>query len=816
MTRLIQDIRYAARSLRRSPGFVAVATITLAIGIGATTAIFALVHAVVIAPLPYPQANRLVHVGHPVPGLNPEWKWGVSEAGFWHFLDSNRTFGGLAAFQGSGGVVSGDGDAEQVPGALATANLFEVLGARPALGRLLRWEDNEPGSPQVVVLGHEFWQTRYGGDPSVVGRSIDVNGFPREVVGVTEAGFGLPTWTPGLWLPVQVSRSNRPVNWHRFTVVGRLRDGTSLEAAQADLAALTAQLPEVAEEAYPPEFMEEAQFAVELVPFREQVVGEVARVLWILLGAVGLVLLIACVNVANLFIVRMATRRREIAVRTALGATRGDIVRRFGGETVLLGLAGGALGLGLAWAMMRVVVATEPGWIPRLAEVGLGWQAVAFALGVAILAGAAFGAMPALRRDPDHQTLRESGATSASPAQIAVRRALVSAQVGVAVVLLAGAALMLESYRNLMGVHPGFEPSGVLTAQIALPFARYGSYEQANAFWHELVAEVGALPGVTAVGATQSLPMAGAGGCSIVFTDDPVAQERNSGCFAATTMVTPGYFDAMGIRVRGRTPTWADTETRAGEVVITQAVADRLWPGEDAIGKGIKGNGASPPFYRIVGVTEQVRANGLAEPPIPEVFFPMLPIEGAPLWSPPMGMVLVARQAVGGDPTALAPAIREIVRRMDGAVPVQNVRAMNDVVAESMARTSFTLILLGLAGAVALIIGLVGLYGVVSYLVEERRREIGIRMALGADRRRVAGMVLGQSAILAAAGIGVGVVAAVFATRVLQSLLFEVGAADPRVLAGVSVLLFGVALLAAWLPARRAMRVDPMTTLKAE
>jgi putative ABC transport system permease protein len=277
-----------------------------------------------------------------------------------------------------------------------------------------------------------------------------------------------------------VSRSNRPVNWHRFTVVGRLRDGTSLEAAQADLAALTAQLPEVAAEAYHPEFMEEAQFAVELVPLREQVVGEVARVLWILLGAVGLVLLIACVNVANLFIVRLATRRREIAVRTALGATRGDIVRRFGGETVLLGLAGGTLGLGLAWAMMRVVVATEPGWIPRLAEVGLGWQAVAFALGVAILAGAAFGAMPALRRDPDHQTLRESGATSASPAQIAVRRALVSAQVGVAVVLLAGAALMLESYRNLMGVHPGFEPRGVLTAQIALPFARYGSYEQAN------------------------------------------------------------------------------------------------------------------------------------------------------------------------------------------------------------------------------------------------------------------------------------------------------------------------------------------------
>jgi putative ABC transport system permease protein len=815
MEGLIQSVRQAARSLRRSPGFATVAVLTLALGIGATTAIFALVHAVVLSPLPYHHANRLVHVGHPVPGLNPEWKWGVSEAGFWHFLDNNRTFAGLAAYQGSGGVVSGDGDAEQVAGVLATANLFEVLGARPALGRLLRWEDNEPGSSPVVVLGHEFWQTRYGGDPSVVGGSIDVNGFPREVVGVTEAGFGLPTSTPGLWLPVQVSRSNRPVNWHRFTVVGRLADGTSLDAAQADLAALTAQLPEVAAEAYPPEFMEEAQFAVELVALREQVVGDVARVLWILLGAVGLVLLIACVNVANLFIVRLATRRREIAVRAALGATRGDIVRRFGGETVLLGLAGGALGLGLAWAMMRVVVATEPGWIPRLGELELGWQAAAFAFGVAVLAGAALGALPALRRDVDHQMLRESGAT-ASATQTALRRALVSAQVGVAVVLLAGAGLMLESYRNLKGVDPGFEASGVLTARVALPFARYGSYEQASAFWHGLIAEVEALPGVTAVGATQSLPLAGAGGCSIVFTDDPVAQERNSGCFAATTMVTPGYFDAMGIRVRGRTPTWPDTENRAGEAVITQAVADRLWPGEDPIGKGIKGNGANPPFYRIVGVTEQVRANGLAEPPIPEVYFPMLPIEGAPLWSPPMGMTLVVRQAGSGDPTALAPLIREIVRRVDGAVPVQNMRAMTEVVAESMARTSFTLILLGLAGAVALIIGLVGLHGVIAYLVEQRRREIGIRMALGADRQRVAGMVLRQSAVLALVGIGGGVVAAVFATRILQTLLFEVGAADARVLVGVSLLLFGVALLASWLPARRATRVDPNITLKAE
>jgi putative ABC transport system permease protein len=815
MDRLIQSLRHAARSLRRSPGFAAMAVVTLAIGVGATTAIFALVHAVVIAPLPYPESGRLAHIGHPVPGLNPEWKWGVSEVGFFHFLDSNRSFAELGAYQASSGVVSGDGQATQVPAVMATASLFDVLQATPAVGRLIRWEDNEPGAPPVVVLGHELWQTRYGGDPSIVGRTIDVNGFPREVVGVTGPGFALPTWSPGLWLPVSVSRANRPVNWHRFQVLGRLAPGVALDAAQADMAGLTHQLPEVAAEAYYPGFMEESGFAAEVIPLREQVVGDVAAVLWILLGAVGLVLLIACVNVANLFLVRLATRRREIAVRTALGATRADIVRRFGGESVLLGAVGGALGLGLAWALIRLVVATEPGWIPRLTEVGVGWEAAGFAIGIALLAGLAFGLGAALRREPDAQMLRESGATTASAGQVAARRALVAAQVGVALVLLAGAGLMLETYRNLNGVHPGFDGAGVLTAQISLPFASYGSYESTAAFWQELMREVEALPGVTAAAATQSLPMTGAGGCSMVFTDDPAAQERNTSCFASTVQVTPGYFDAMGIRVRGRTPTWTDTDNRVGEAVITQAVADRLWPGEDPIGKGIKGNGSQPPFYRIVGVTEQVRANGLAEPPIPEVYFPMLPIEGAPLWSPPTGMTLVVRRS-GSDPAQLAPAIRELVRRMDATVPVENVRTMREVVAESVARTTFALLLLGLAGVVAVVIGLVGLYGVISYLVEQRRRELGIRLALGADARRLAGMVLGQSALLAVVGIAGGLVTAIFTTRILQSLLFEVSATDPRVLGSVALLLFGIAMLATWLPARRASRVDPMTALRSE
>jgi putative ABC transport system permease protein len=382
-------------------------------------------------------------------------------------------------------------------------------------------------------------------------------------------------------------------------------------------------------------------------------------------------------------------------------------------------------------------------------------------------------------------------------------------------VLLAAAGLMLETYRNLNAVDPGFDPRGVLTAQVSLPQARYGAEADAAAFWRDLSHGVRSLPGVTAVGATQSLPLAGGSGCSLIFTDDPAAQERNTTCFASTIRVTPGYFEAMGIEVRGRTPTWTDTENQVGEVVISQSVADRLWPGEDPIGKGIKGNNSNPPFYRIVGVASHVRALGLDEPPVERVYFPMIAMEGAGLWGTPTGMTVVVRQA-GPHPSALAPSIREIVRSMDDIVPVQNVRTMREVMGESMARTSFTMMLLGIAALMALAIGLVGLYGVVSYVVEQRRGEIGIRMALGADGRRVAGVVLGQSVALALGGVVAGLVAAVFTTRIMQSLLFEVGAADPWVLSAVAVLLLTVALLASWVPARRASRVDPLTALKTE
>lgn len=815
MDRLVMSFRHAARSLRKSPGFAAVAVLTLGIGIGATTAIFALLHTVVISPLPYADASRLVHVGHPVPGLNPDWKWGVSEAGFFHFLDHNQSFESLGAYTATSFTVSGDGMAEQVPAAAVSASLFDVLRARPATGRLLQWEDNEPGTTPVVVLGHEFWQTRYGGDPSIVGRTIDISGNPIEVVGVTEAGFRLPGQATGIWFPVSISRANQPVNWHRFQVIGRLAVGVPVGAAATDLERLTSQFPDVASEAYPVSFIEESRFGVETLPLRDHVVGDVAGVLWILLGAVGIVLLIASVNVANLFMVRLASRRREIAVRTALGASRWDIARRYGGETVLLGMAGGVLGLGLAWAALRLVVANEPGWIPRLSELALGWEAAGFAAAIALVTGLVFGLISAFRGGPDQLALRESAGTTASRGQLALRRGLVAAQVALAVVLLAAAGLMLETYRNLSAVDPGFDSEGVLTAQISLPHARYGSDVAASMFWRELMDEVRSLPGVTAVGATQSLPLMGGAGCSLVFTDDPAAQERNTVCFASTVRVTPGYFEAMGIEVRGRTPTWADTENRVGEAVISQAVADRLWPGEDPIGKGIKGNGSNPPFYRIVGVASHVRAQGLDEPPIERVYFPMIAMEGAQLWGPPTGMTLVARQA-GSDPSVLAPSIREIVRRTDATVPMQNVRSMGEVVAESVARTSFIMLLLGLAALMAVLIGLVGLYGVVSYVVEQRRSEIGIRLALGADGPRVARMVLGQSAALALGGVVVGVVAAVFTTRIMQSMLFEVGAADPRILSAVAALLLAVALLASWVPSRRASRVDPLTALKAE
>ena len=822
---LRRDARLAARSLARTPSFSVIAVLTLALGVGATTAVFAILDRVVLRPLPYPGAERLVWVEHRAPGYGMEKPWGLSAAGYFYFREHNRSFEDVGAMAGAFGTpmvnVAGGGAAERVRAAAVTASLLHVLGARPALGRLILPDDDRPGAAPVVVLGYGFWQRRYGGDPSVVGRTIELEGSAARVVGVLERGFDLPGATTGVWVPLALDPAARPQNSHQFSGVARLRPGVTATAAQADLDRMMRRFPELFPSAYSEGFMREAHFSVHVLPLRDHVVGGVARVLWILLASVALVLLIACANVANLFLVRAEGRRRELAVRTALGASRAHLAWQFATEGALLALASAPVAAWMAHAAVRVLPRLVPTGLPRVAELRLGWEGAAVAAALALVAGVALGLLPLVRRPESPGVLRDgSRGLTPSRAQRRVRGTLVVGQVALAVVLLAAAGLMLQSVRRLRSVDAGFRPAGVLTVDVALPEAKYATRDAANAFYGELLRRVAALPGVARAGAveTGALPLTSDGGCSAVFGEGATPDERGPGACVPTATVAPGYFATMGIRLRGRAPTWEENDGRSAGVVVSRALAERFWPGEDPIGKGITGNQRKPPYYRVVGVTDDVRTLGLDRPATEVVYFPLQTIPGSPLWGEaPRAMTLVLR-APDVSTAALVDAVRRAVAELDASVPVAAVRTMEQVVADSpsVARVTFAMLLLGVASAMALLLSAVGLYGAVSYLVGQRRGEIGVRMALGARVAQVARLVVMQSVRLAAAGVLLGLAGAIAILRVLRSLLFEVSPTDPLTLAAVAALLVVTAAAASYAPARRAARVDPAEALRAE
>jgi predicted permease len=820
MNSLLHDLRYAVRSLRRSPGFTVIAVLVLALGIGATTAIFALLDSVALRPLAYPDAERLVWISSPVPGVGPDAVWGLSPAGYFHLRSENRTLDELGVYVGAFGAtqstVTGTGEPRRVDGAVVSAGIFDALRARPALGRLFGPDEDRPGAPSVAVLGHGFWEREFGGDPGVIGSIIQINEMPAEIIGVLAPGIELPDRRADLWTPHRLDPAARPVNTHYLGALGRLKAGVTAAEAERDLVRLTNQFTELFPTAYDDGFMRETGFTTRVTPLRDHVIGNIARVLWILLGAVGLVLLIACANVANLFVVRAEARRRELAVRSALGARRGQLAGHYLTEGVLLSLGAGVLGLVFADVGIRLLLALSPAGIPRLEEVGLGGAAVGFAAAVSLGAGVVFGLFPVLRSRIDLAALRDgSRNVSLSPRQHRARAGLVIGQVTLAVVLLAAAGLMLRSFQELRRVEPGFEAEGVLTLEVAIPAARYRSYEDVNRFYRTLLERVEALPGVRSAGAAQVLPLKAMGFCSIVFVEDkPLAPGEQPPC-VGTHQATPGYFEALGIPVAGRAPDWLDMERAAGDVVVTKSLADRLWPGEDPIGKGIKGNGSEPPFYRVVGVTGELRGRGLDQAASEAVFFPMLPLAGTYLWSPPRAMHLVVQTQLA-QPTELTAAIRRLLDEIDPAIPLGAVQTMAEVVSRSMIRTTFAMLLLGIAAGMALLLGAVGLYGVSASVVGQREQEIGVRLALGAAGAEVARLIVGQSLRLTLAGVGAGLVVALIVTRVMRALLFEVSPTDPVTLGLVALVLVGVALLASWIPARRAARVDPMVALRAE
>lgn len=828
---LKREIGRAARSLARSPGFTLIVILTLGLGVGATTAIFTMLDRVVLRALPYPKANRLVWLDSPTPGIKPDSKWKLSVAEFFYFKKNSRTLQNFAAFIPTKMTVTGKQSAERVPVAMVSASIVGVLGLRPALGRALTPSDNRPHAAPAVVLSYDYWRNRLNANPKVVGSMIDVEATPRMIVGVMQPVASVPdAASPNvdLWVPMELDPDAQAVNSHYLPVVARLAPGANVLSAQAELSRFTAELPNLFPTAYSPTFMKRTGFSTEVLSLRTHVIGDIAGRLWILLGAVGLVLVVACANVANLFLVHTEGRHREAAIRSALGAKRGDLAWQYLTETMLLSLVAGAAALALAFAGLRAMVASAPAGLPRMSEVHLGWTGVLFTIAIAAGAGLVFGLLTlaaAGRPEDDTTMLREGGRglTSSRPQQV-VRGALVVAQTAFAMILLTAAGLMVQSFWNMRNVSPGFDPTDVLTAEVSLPNARYDTYEKVEAFYHTLLTRAATIPGVrdAALGSTVPLAVSGTdallngfSGCATATVEDHPLQPGEEAPCVAAPMVAPGYFRTLGIKVRGTEPSWTDVESRSGGVVVTKRLAERLWPGEDAIGKGIKPGGYQPPFYRVVGVANDFRGDALDKPPVEAVFYPLLPLPKTGLWNPRVDATILLRTN-GVAPHTLTPSLRRVLADMDPNVPLANVSTMDDVVVHSMARLTFTMLLLGTAAAMALLLSAIGIYGVISYIVGRRTSEIGIRMALGARTSQVGTLVVVQSLRLAIIGVALGILGAIAMTRVLQSVLFGVSPTDPATLAMVSAVMLCIATLASYVPAQRAMRIDPVDALRVD
>ena len=813
----------AIRSLARSPGFTLIVIITLALGIGATTAIFTMLDRVVLHALPYADSDRLVWLDSPTPGIKANERWAVSAAGYFYFKDNARTLQSVGVLLPTHVTVSGKQAAERVPSVLASGSLFDVLKLRPMLGRVIEDSDNRPHAAPVAVVGYNYWKTRLDSDPGVIGSTMIIGTAPHQIVGVMGPDAGIPDATSSnvdLWLPAELDRDAQAENSHYLNVIARLAPGATVASSQAELAQFTKRFPELFPTAYSNAFMKSTGFTTAVTPLRTFIIGDIAKRLWILLASVALVLVIACGNVANLFLVRAEGRQREIAIRTALGAKRRDLAWHYLTESMLLALVSGAVAFSIAAIGLRIIVALAPPDLPRMSEVHLGWVGASFTVAISVGVGFLFGGLALAAAEPAAQAMMRSEGgrgMTASKRQNFTRGVLVAAQTALALILLTAAGLLLQSFRNLRNVSPGFDPTNVLTADVNLPYARYNSFEKVETFYHELLTRVAAIPGVQVASASDAIPLAGGGfkGCSSLYIEDPSgARGKEQGCIATTT-AAPGYFRALGIKLHGMDPTWSDIEQRTAGVVVTKTLADRLWPGQNPIGKGIKGLDSKPPFYRVVGVTEDFRGTTLDGAPAEAAFFPMLPMPKTHLWRPPNNFILTLRTN-GVSPITLTSSLRRILSSMDSDVPLGNVSTMEAVVARSMVRLSFTMTLLAIAAGMALILSAIGIYGVIAYIVGKRRGEIGIRMALGAHASRVGALVVLQSVQFTVIGIVIGVVGTLSVTRVLSSVLFGVSPNDPVTLLIVSTIMLLIAVLASYVPAQRAMSVDPVEALRAD
>jgi predicted permease len=813
----IQDLRYALRALRRTPGFTVAAVLTLGLGIGATTTIFTVVNGVLLRPLPYAHADRIANIWNDF-GEGAQSLPAVSPLDFRDYQRRSRTFEAFAAASagnvvGLRGNLTGEGEPERVDIATVTANFFPLFRVTPAYGRNFLPEEEAPNGPHVVMLSDRLWRRRYGADPAVVGRTIQVDGVAHAVVGILPPAFRLALPAEAflvtdaeVWAPLQFDYGSAPPrNFTFFTVFGRLRPDVTFAQAQAEMSGIALQFRK--------EFPEHTGTNVRIraVPLQEDVVKHARPALLVLLGAVALVLLIACANVAHLLLVRATVREGELALRTALGASRWAMVRQLLTESGVLAIAGGALGLAGAHLALGLLRALHPSNLPRLGEIEMDGRVLAFTALVCIVTTLTFGLAPALqaaRPDP-HRTLQGGGRAGTGAARHRIRSLLILGEVALSMVLLVGAGLLVRSFLALQQVPPGFDASDVLTFRLAMPDSRYPTGAERRTFVRELGRRLHELPGVRNVGVVSQLPLTGSGPLSPYAFDEATA--RNWEVVTADgRQVSPEYFATMNIRLlAGRAFTWDDAEDTPPIVIVDETLARQAWPGQSAVGKQLQMGPTGTPnnFAEVVGVVEHQRAHDLTRPVRPLIFYPI----GQ---QTPTVLDFAVEAAV--PPGSLALALRGLVREMDKDLAVTRLAPMTFYLSEGMAQARFSFLLMAALGGIALLLAAVGIFGVIAYTVSQRTREFGIRIALGEDPAQTRRSVVFRSMRLVLLSIAVGALASLALARLLAGQLFGVSPADPVTFVGIAVLLAGTALLASYLPARRATRVDPITALRAD
>lgn len=814
METILQDLRFGARMLLKNRGFTLIAVLSLVIGIGANSAIFSVVDALLFQPLPYHDADRLVILWNRSPGLNVEQDW-FSPGQYIDVKTQNQVFEKIAVTIGASFNMTGRLTPERVDGARVSSSFFQLFELNPVIGRVLLPEEDLPKGAQTVILSNKFWQSRFGSDAGIVGQTMTLNGNSFEIVGVLPADFSfdkeiMPAvnaiQNADIFLPLPMSETARSIRTNEdFNIFAKLKPGISVAQAQADMNLIAGRMKEQYPEVYPPH----GGLTISVVPLLDQVVGDVKLVLYVLFGAVGFVLLIACANVANLLLARSAVRQKEIAIRSAMGAERSRILRQLLTESMLLSLIGGALGLAFALLAVKALHIFGPENIPRLKEISINGRALVYTFSIALLTGIVFGLAPALRASRvDVNDVLKDGARGTGTGHDRLRKLLIVLEIALSLVLLIGAVLLVRSYQRIITAYPGFNPQQVLSFRLSVPVTKYPKPESVIDFYRRVTGKIGELPGVKAVGTSYSLPMS-----SVAFAWEPVtiegyvpktAQDR---IITNVRIVSPGYFSAMGIPlVKGRLFDERDSRGEPETVIIDEAMARRFWPGQDPIGRRMR-RGDEDPWRTIIGIISDAKQfSPEKEPPI-AVYYPSEQINAR-------SMFLVIRTDT--DPVDMTQVIMRAIKSVDPEVPAFDLNSMEQRLYDSFARRRLAMVLLAVFALVALLLAAIGIYGVISYWVEQRTHEIGIRMAIGARPFSILGLVISQTLILVVFGITIGLIGAIGLSKVISSMLFDVSATDLFTFTIASIILGGVALLAGFIPALRAIRIDPMVSLRSQ